>query len=66
LYILILKKNLKNPLIKLLDKKRIYMNEVNQNLAENIGNFLLGFRDEVVKGIEEYLIINGNLSVETL
>lgn len=42
------------------------MNEVNQNLAENIGNFLLGFRDEVVKGIEEYLIINGNLSVETL
>lgn len=31
------------------------MNEVNQNLAENLGTFLLGFRDEVVKGLQAYL-----------
>ncbi len=31
------------------------MYELNQNLAENLGLFLLGFRDEVVKGLQEYL-----------
>lgn len=42
------------------------MNEVNQNLAENLGTFLLGFRDEVVRGLEEYLLSNTNLSYETI
>lgn len=42
------------------------MNELNQNLAENLGTFLLGFRDDVVKGLEEYLLLNTNLSYETL
>lgn len=42
------------------------MNEVNQNLAENLGAFLLGFRDEVVRGLEEYLLSNTNLSYETI
>ncbi len=31
------------------------MNELNQNLAENLGVFLLGFRDEVVKALQEYI-----------
>lgn len=35
--------------------KRNSMYELNQNLAENLGKFLLGFRDEVVKGLQEYL-----------
>ena len=42
------------------------MNELNQNLAENLGTFLLGFRDEVVRGLEEYLMVSANLSYETL
>lgn len=40
------------------------MNELNQNLAENLGNFLLGFRDDVVKGIQEYLTTENKLSLE--
>ena len=28
------------------------MNELNQNLAENLGLFLMGFREEVVKALE--------------
>ena len=42
------------------------MNELNQNLAENLGTFLLGFRDDVVRGLEEYLAVNTNLSYETI
>ena len=42
------------------------MNEVNQSLAENLGTFLLGFRDDVVRGLEEYLLSNTNLSYETI
>ncbi len=42
------------------------MNELNQNLAENLGAFLMGFRDEVVKGMQEYIQLNGNLSIETV
>ncbi len=42
------------------------MNELNQNLAENLGAFLMGFRDEVVKGMQEYIQMNGNLTLETL
>ena len=30
------------------------MNELNQNLAENLGLFLMGFRDEVVKALQSY------------
>jgi hypothetical protein len=33
------------------------MNELNQNLAENLGLFLMGFREEVVKALEEYNLI---------
>lgn len=32
------------------------MNELNQNLAENLGTFLMGFRDEVIKGLEDYVL----------
>ncbi len=42
------------------------MNELNQNLAENLGKFLLEFRDEVVKGLQEYLTLNSSLSYETI
>ena len=33
------------------------MNEVNQNLAENLGQFLMGFRDEVVKALQTYMVV---------
>lgn len=42
------------------------MNELNQNLAENLGAFLLGFRDEVVNGLQEYLQLNNNLLLEKM
>lgn len=42
------------------------MNELNQNVAENLGAFLMGFRDEVVKGLEDYLLLNTKLSLETI
>lgn len=42
------------------------MNELNQNLAENLGAFLMGFRDDVVKGMQEYIQLNGSLSTETV
>ena len=43
------------------------MNELNQNLAENLGTFLMGFRDEVIKGLEDYLILKTtNLIPETV
>ena len=45
------------PIILISDRKRIDMNELNQNLAENLGTFLMGFRDEVIKGLEDYLIL---------
>ncbi len=34
------------------------MNELNQNLAENLGEFLFTFRDEVVRGLQEYFKCN--------
>ena len=42
------------------------MNELNQNVAENLAAFLMGFRDEVVKGLEDYLFMNAKLSVESI
>lgn len=48
------------------DRKRIDMNELNQNLAENLGAFLMGFRDEVIKGLEDYLLLKANLLPETV
>ncbi len=41
------------------------MNEVNQNIAENLGLFLLELKDEVIKGLQEYIKLNG-LSLETV
>lgn len=34
------------------------MNEMNQMLAENLGVFLSGFSDEVIKGLQLYLNMN--------
>ena len=31
------------------------MNELNQNFEANIRVFLMGFKDEVVKGLQNYL-----------
>lgn len=31
------------------------MNELNLSLAENLGNFLSAFTEDVVRGIQEYL-----------
>ena len=42
------------------------MNELNPNLAENLGNFLSAFQEDVVRGIQEYLTINNSLSFETI
>lgn len=42
------------------------MNELNQNLAENLGAFLMGFRDEVIKGLEDYLLLKTKLLPETI
>ncbi len=42
------------------------MNELNQNLSENLSVFLMGFRDDVVKGIQEYLKLNSNTDVEVM
>ena len=39
------------------------MNELNQNLAESLGIFFLELRDEVIKGLQDYL--NNGLSFET-
>ncbi len=41
------------------------MNEVNQNVAENLGLFLSELKEEVVKGLQEYFKLNG-LSLETV
>lgn len=41
------------------------MNELNQNLAETVGNFLMNFRDDVVKGLQEYVLLNG-AAIETV
>ena len=41
------------------------MEELNQNLAETVGNFLLKFRDDVVKGLQDYMLLNG-AAVETV
>ena len=42
------------------------MNELNQNLAENIGTFLLELKDEVVKGLQEYVQQSSGLALESL
>ena len=41
------------------------MNELNQNLAENLGTFLFELRDEVIKGLQDYIQMNG-LTFETV
>ena len=41
------------------------MNELNQNLAENISLFLMELRDEVVKGLQDYVQQSG-LALESL
>ncbi len=33
------------------------MNELNQNLAENLGVFFTDLREEVIKGLQEYMKI---------
>lgn len=38
------------------------MNELNQNLAENLENFLFSLRDEVVKGLQEYIELSNTLA----
>lgn len=40
------------------------MNELNQNIAENLAEFLLTFRDDVVRGLQEYL--NNKQAIEVL
>lgn len=40
------------------------MNELNQNVAENLAEFLLAFRDDVVRGLQEYL--NSKPALEVL
>jgi len=41
------------------------MKDLNENLAENLNGFLLSFRDEVIRGLQEYL--NNNMAaVEAL
>ncbi len=42
------------------------MNEKNQNLAENLGAFLLELKDEVIKGLQEFMKLSGSLSFETI
>lgn len=42
------------------------MNELNQNLVENLGAFLMGFKEDVVRGLNEYLQLNPVLSLETI
>ena len=39
------------------------MNELNQNLSENLGEFLMGLRDEVVKGLQDYLLLKNAVSI---
>ena len=31
------------------------MNDMNQNLAENLSNFLFNLKDDVVKGLQDYI-----------
>ena len=40
--------------------------ELNKSLSENLGLFLLEFKDEVIKGLQELLLANNNLSLETI
>ncbi len=57
----------KNADIKIIvNEKRIYMNEENQCFSENLSAFLMGFRDEVVKGIQEYLRMNNCMNTDAL
>lgn len=40
------------------------MNELNTNLAENLGTFFSEMKDEVAKGLLEFLQLNNNLILE--
>ena len=42
------------------------MQELNLCLAENLGNFLSNFKEDVVRGIQEYLTLNSSLSLELI
>lgn len=46
-------------------KRNECMNELNQNLAENLSLFLMELRDEVVKGLQDYMQQSG-LALESL
>lgn len=37
------------------------MNELNQNLAENLSLLFLELKDEVIKGLQNYMQVNGLL-----
>ncbi len=53
------------PIYIISDKEERNMNELNQSLAENLSIFLFELRDEVIKGLKEYIKLNGGLSLET-
>ncbi len=40
--------------------------ELNNSLSENLGAFLLEFKDEVIKGLQELLLATNNFSLETI
>lgn len=40
------------PIIYMSDKKRKLMNEVNKQLAENLGEFFMLLSTEVIKGLQ--------------
>lgn len=43
------------------------MNEsLNQNLSENLATFLMGFRDEVIQGIQEYLDATNKMNLNAM
>ena len=47
--------------------RRIYMSyELNKSLSENLGVFLSEFKDEVVKGLQELLLVTNNFSLEII
>ena len=42
------------------------MIDLKENLAENLGAFLMEFRDDVIRGLEEYLQTNNMLLFEKI
>lgn len=42
------------------------MDEMNQNVAENLGIFLMEIKEDVIRGLQDYLLLRNGVTVKVM